>query len=110
MKKILLLCDGDNFPSGAIRFIKNMREHGPFVCQRTFFQPVDIPEMIPVGFMPVSGPYVKLKEQEKELVHKSQHKFVEAFESAGIKYEIHPQIGEWNRSYLSEKAGLLIWS
>ena len=28
---------------------------------------------------------------------KSQDQFIEAFENAGIKYEIHPHIGEWNR-------------
>jgi hypothetical protein len=98
MKKILLLCDGDNFPSGAIRFIKNMREQGPLFVKGLFITPVDITEMIPVGFMPVSGPYVKLKEEEKLLVQKSQDKFVDALKNLGIKYEIHPQIGEWNHS------------
>jgi hypothetical protein len=97
MKKILLLCDGDNLPSGAIRFIKNMREKQPLFVKGLFINPVDVLEMIPVGFIPVSGPYAKLKEEELQLVEKSREKFVEAFESAGIKYEIHPHIGEWNR-------------
>jgi hypothetical protein len=97
MKKILLLCDGENFPSGAIRFILNMRESEPIFVKGLFFTPVDIQEMIPVSFIPVSGPYVKLKENEKLLVHKSQKKFTEAFETSGIKYEIHPHNGEWNR-------------
>jgi hypothetical protein len=97
MKKILLLCDGENFPSGAIRFIKNMREKEPLYVKGLFFNPIDILEMIPVSFIPISEPYVRLKEQEKALVHKSQNKFIEAFESAGIKYDIHPNTGEWNR-------------
>jgi hypothetical protein len=98
MKKILMLCDGDNFPSGAVQFIKNMREQGPLYVKGLFITPVDITEMIPVGFMPVSGPYVKLKEEERQLVKKSQDKFVDAFKNIGIKYEIHPQIGEWNHN------------
>lgn len=97
MKKILLLCDGENFPSGAIRFIKNMRENEPVYVKGLFFNPIDIVEMIPVSFMPVEGPYQKLKEKEKLLVERSQEKFIHVFENAGIKYGVHPHIGEWNR-------------
>src|SRR5664279_968971 len=97
MKKILLLCDGDNFPSGATRFIRNIRDKEPVYVKVLFINPIDILEMIPVGFIPVSGPYEKLKAEEKLLVEKSREKFISAFENAGIKYEIHPHIGEWNR-------------
>jgi hypothetical protein len=97
MKKILLLCDGDNFPTGAIRFIRNMRENEPLYVKGIFFNPIDVQEMIPAGFIPVAGPYLKLKEEEKKLVQISQNKFKEAFEHAAIKYEVHPHIGDWNR-------------
>ncbi len=97
MKKILMLCDGENFSSGATRFIKNMRENEPLYVKGLFFTPVDILEMIPVGFIPVAGPYERIKDKEKELVHKSQKKFIDAFENAGIKYDIYPNTGEWNR-------------
>ncbi len=96
MKKILLLCDGENFPSGAVRFIRNMRENDPLYVKGIFFNPIDIQEMIPIGFIPVAGPYLKFKEEEKQLVQKSQKKFSEAFENAAIKYEIHPHIGDWD--------------
>jgi hypothetical protein len=96
MKKILLLCDGDNFPSGAIRFIRQMRETEPIYVKGMFFTPVDTLEMIPVGFIPVSGPYAKLKENEHALVSQSQKKFAEAFENVGIKYDIHPYEADWN--------------
>jgi hypothetical protein len=97
MKKILLLCDGDNFPSGAVRFVKNMREQGPLYVKGLFIEPFDVQELMPIGFIPVAGPYLKLKEEEDLLVQKSQIKFMSAFENAGIKYEIHPHIGQWNR-------------
>ena len=42
MKKILLLCDGENFPPGAIRFIRNMRENEPLCVKGLFFNPIDI--------------------------------------------------------------------
>ncbi len=97
MKKILLLCDGDNFPSGATRFIRQMRENEPLYVKGLFMDPIDVLEMIPVGFIPISAPYERLIQEEKQRVRKSQDQFVEAFENAGIKYEIHPHTGEWNR-------------
>ncbi|HEY1870650.1 MAG TPA: hypothetical protein VGG71_06295 [Chitinophagaceae bacterium] len=97
MKKILMLCDGDNFPSGATRFIRQMRDIEPIYVKGLFINPIDVLEMMPVGFIPIPGPYERLQEQEKLLVKKSQDQFIDAFENAGIKYEIHPHIGEWNR-------------
>ena len=96
MKKILLLCDGDNFPSGAIRFIRQMRETERIYVKGMFFTPVDTLELIPVGFIPVSGPYAKLKENEHATVRQSQKQFAEAFESAGIKYDIHSYESAWD--------------
>jgi hypothetical protein len=96
MKKILLLCDGDNFPSGATRFIRYIRENEPLYVKGLFVNPIDVLEMIPVGFIPVTGPYARLKEEEKRMVQKSQEKFNETFENTGIKHEIHPHTGEWD--------------
>jgi hypothetical protein len=104
MKKILLLCDGDHFPSGAVRFIRQIRESEPVYVKGMFFTPVDILEMIPVGFIPISGPYVKLKESEQLLVKKSQEKFAEAFENAGIKYDIHPYEAAWDVDLLKTES------
>jgi hypothetical protein len=97
MKKILLLCDGDNFPAGATRFIRQIREVEPVYVKGLFMNPVDFVEMIPLGFIPVSGPYERFKQEEKQMVIKSQDDFISAFENTGIKYEIHPHIGEWDR-------------
>ena len=65
MKKILLLCDGDNFPSGATRFIRQMRDNEPIYVKGLFMNPVDVLEMMPVGFIPVSGPYERLNTGRK---------------------------------------------
>jgi hypothetical protein len=96
MKKILLLCDGDHFPSGAVRFIKQMRETEPIYVKGMFFSSVDTLEMIPVGFIPVSGTYVKLKEDQHAIVAQSQKQFTEVFEDVGIKYDIHPYEDAWD--------------
>ncbi|HXB29522.1 MAG TPA: universal stress protein [Puia sp.] len=97
MKKILLLCDGDNFPKGAFKLIEQIRVNEPVTVKGLFFTSVDIEQMIPIGFIPVSEPYTKLKEGEKLLQMKSQDQFSKACEKHGIKYKIHPYEGSWDR-------------
>ena len=54
MKKILLLCDGDNFPSGAIRFIRYIRDNEPIYVKGLFVNRIDVLEMVPNGFIPIA--------------------------------------------------------
>ncbi len=97
MKKILFVCDGDNFPEGAFRFIKEIRESETLLVKGLFFTNVDTEQMIPIGFIPISEPYVKLKEQERVLVRKSQSKFSRECAEHGIKFQIHPHDSSWDR-------------
>jgi hypothetical protein len=97
MKKILLLCDGDHFPSGATRFIRQMRDKEPIYVKGLFIQSMNVADIMPVGFFPVTGPFERLVQQEQQLIRKSQDQFVEAFENCGIKFEIHPHTGDWDR-------------
>jgi hypothetical protein len=97
MKKILFLCDGDNFPKGAFRFIQQIRENEPVFAKGLFFTSIDTEQLIPIGFMPVSEPYVKLKEEEKILVKKSQDIFSKECEAHGIKYQLHAHEGSWDK-------------
>jgi len=106
MKKILLLCDGDHFPSGAVRFIKKIREQSPspLYVKGLFTNPIDVLEMLPVGFIPVSGPFQQLKEEGMQLVQKSRDQFTDAFKNSGIKYEIDPYAGEWDLNLLAKES------
>jgi hypothetical protein len=97
MKKILFLCDGDNFPKGAFRFIQQIRENEAVFAKGLFFTSIDVEQLIPIGFMPVSEPYVKLKEGEKILVKKSQDNFSKECEAHGIKYQVHPHKESWDK-------------
>lgn len=97
MKKILFLCDGDNFPLGAFRFIQQIRENEAIFVKGLFFSSMDVEQLIPIGFMPISEPYIKLKEKEKILVRKSESKFSHECEIFGIKYQIYPHKGSWDR-------------
>jgi hypothetical protein len=104
MKKILFLCDGDNFPKGAFRLIKQIRENESVVVKGLFFTPIDVEQLVPISFMPISGPYVKLKEQETILVRKSQEQFSKECERHGIKFQIHPYEGSWDRDLFSKES------
>jgi hypothetical protein len=104
MKKILFLCDGDNFSSGAFEFIKQMAGNETVVVKGLFFTPIDIDQLIPISYIPISEPYVKLKEHEKELVHKSQQLFVSECESSGIRHQVHSYTKEWNKEILEKES------
>ena len=99
MKKILFVCDGDNFPNGAMEFIKQLHDADPVIVKGLFFEPIDFQELIPISFIPTAAPYVKLKEEEKKLVKKSMEKFITACELNGIKYEADKN-GEVDRDLL----------
>jgi len=97
MKKILFLCDGDNFPQGAFRFMQQLRDTEAILAKGLFFTSIDTEQLIPIGFMPISEPYVKLKEEEKIVLKKSQERFIKECESHGIKCQINPYTGSWDK-------------
>lgn len=104
MKKILFLCDGDNFSAGAFQFIKLIRANEPLFIKGIFFTPVEFGELIPVSFMPIAQPYVRLKEEEETMVEKSKQQFVEACRSARIKFHIHEKSEGWDRNLFRKES------
>jgi hypothetical protein len=97
MKKILFLCDGDNFSNGAFRFIKQMNENDRVFIKGIFFMPIDYEQLISVTYMPVSGPFERLKAEEKRLVKQSKDRFIEQCDNARIKYHIHDINEGWDK-------------
>ena len=97
MKKILFLCDGDNFPNGAFRFMKQIREYETVLAKGLFFTPIGMEQMVSVSFKPAADPYLKLKAVEKIPRHKSPELFLTECENHGIKYQVHPYEGSWDR-------------
>src|SRR5215468_980183 len=104
MKKILFLCDGDNFSSGAFQFIKLMRAEEPLFVKGIFFTPVDFGELIPVTVMPIAQPYIRLKEEEDTLVEKSKEQFADSCKLARIKYHIHEKSEGWDRDLFKKES------
>jgi len=104
MKKILFLCDGENFSKGAFEFVKQISVKESVVVKGLFFTPIDIDQMIPISFVPIAEPYVKLKKHEKELVQKSEARFVELCEASGIRHVAHAYLNEWSKEFLVEES------
>ena len=46
MKKILFLCDGDNFSEASFEFIKQLSVHETISVKGLFFTPIDIDQMV----------------------------------------------------------------
>src|SRR5579871_3428140 len=89
MKKILFVCEGDNFSDSAIHFIKLMNENEPVLVKGLFFTPIDFQELVSVSYIPIAKSYVKLKEEEKQIVLRSRNKFISICESANIRYHVN---------------------
>ncbi len=104
MKKILFLCDGNNFPEGAFRFIKQLRETEPVFVKGIFSTPIDYDQLVSVSYIPIAEPYVKLKEEEKRLVEKTKERFVQECQLARIKYQTRDGIDGWNKELFIEES------
>jgi len=112
MKKILFLCDGDNFSDGSFEFIKQLSVHETISVKGLFFTPIDVEQMVAISYVPIAEPYVKLKEQEKQMVEKSQRRFIRACEDAGLRHQASV-ITEWSREMIlleSRYADLIVLS
>jgi hypothetical protein len=104
MKKILFLCDGDNFPKGAFEFIKKLSGTESLVIKGLFFTPIDIAQLAPAGYLPLAEPLAKFRELEKEVVKKSQAHFNQECEAFGLRHQVHSYTTEWNSEILEKES------
>jgi len=104
MKKILFLCDGDNFPKGAFQFIKQLNGNERVSVKGIFFNSVDYEQMISLAHIPIAEPFVKFKEDEKRLVLKSEQQFVEQCENFRIQYQIAEQKEGWDKEIFKNES------
>jgi hypothetical protein len=104
MKKILFLCDGDNFSEASFEFIRQLSVNETITVKGLFFTPIDIDQLISISYIPIAEPYVRLKEHEKEMVQKSQQRFIQACEDAGLRHQIHSFTNEWTREIIEKES------
>jgi hypothetical protein len=95
MKKIAFVCDGGNFPNGAFEFLRMLNNEEPVSARGIFFEPIDFQQLVSISYIPVAGPYARLKEEERALVKQSRDEFAKRCEASGIQYSIDHEDGEW---------------
>jgi len=97
MKKILFICDGDNFPTGAFQFIKLLRVHESLSAKGIFFTPVNTKQPNSIDHMPITEPFVnQLKEKEEQIVAQSKAKFIQQCDNYRIQYDIQDDYEAWD--------------
>jgi len=104
MKKILFLCDGDNFSEASFAFIRQLSVHETISVKGLFFTPIDIEQMVAISFVPIAAPYNKLKEQEIQMIQKSQQRFMRACEEAGLRHQVHSYTSEWSKEIIEQES------
>lgn len=104
MKKILFLCDGENFSEASFRFIKQLSVSETISVKGLFFSPIDIEQLTAISYVPIAEPYAKLKAQEREMVLKSQQRFILACKDAGLRHHVDAYTEEWNREILEKES------
>jgi hypothetical protein len=96
MKKILLVCDGENFPEGAFKFITSL-QNAETISLKAIFSSEMIAETIDyVTGQPYGGPMAYIwKDLEQEMLV-SRDRFIEKCEPVGLRYKIGEMEGSWD--------------
>ena len=97
MKKVLFLCDGENFSNGAFQFIKQLNVSERVFVKGMFFDEIDYDQIIALSHMRIAEPYVKYMEDEKRQVIQSREKFIQHCETSRIPYHIYDRIDGWHK-------------
>jgi hypothetical protein len=104
MKKILFLCDGDNFSEASFELIKQLSVQETISVKGLFFTPIEVDQLATMDFIPIAEPYARLKEKEKILIQKSQQRFVQACDNAGLRHQVHSYTNEWSREIVEKES------
>jgi len=100
MKKILFLCDGSRCPKGAFEFVKLLNDEESVYLKGLFFDAIDFKQLIPVSYMPLAEPYIKLKSAEKETALRCMELFKKDCAVNDIRNVSVFEHKEWNREIL----------
>ena len=100
MKKIVFLCDGDNFSQGAFELIKSINENEPVLVKGIFFAPINFQQLINVSYIPIAKPFNELEEKEKKRVVDSMQKFIDQCLLNNIRYTLSEEEEGWDKDLI----------
>lgn len=96
MKKILFICDGEHFPEGAFKFIRDLQNDETISLKALFFSEVAVETLTFITDIPFAEPFERIREDLKQEVSVSQNKFIEKCNSIGIRYKMDKIESSWN--------------
>jgi hypothetical protein len=95
MKKILLLCDVNNFPTGAFEFIKNLHSSEPLLLTGAFFHSINYDLILPTAFAFNPDPVIAYTDKDLKAVANNIDLFEEKCKAEGIEYRTHEESNEF---------------
>lgn len=93
MKRIVLICDGNNFPSGAFNFIKSLHETEPLFLIGVFFHSANLDVSVPANVAFAPDPLLSLTDIDIKAVNSSIQYFEQKCQQYGIEHRVHEQKG-----------------
>jgi hypothetical protein len=94
MKKIIFVCDVNNFPVGAFEFIKSLNDSEPLLLVGAFFHSVNFDEGISnLAFAP--DPILAFTDSDIRTVHSSIMRFEQKCQKSGIEYRVHEESDQY---------------
>lgn len=95
MKKVVFVCDGNNFSTEAFRFVESLYEKDPFLLIGAFFHSLNYGIVIPNTFAPRAGAYLSYTEEESEAFREGINEFKQKCERNDLEYRVHEESDEW---------------
>ena len=93
MKKIVLVCDVNNFPSGAFKFIESLHESSPLLLTGAFFHS-DV--LIPTNLPFAPDHLLSFTNDDLNAVESSIKQFEKKSLQSEIEYRVHEESDEFN--------------
>ncbi|MBZ4191607.1 universal stress protein [Niabella beijingensis] len=98
MKKILFVCDGDNYSHEAFEFIKQIQQYEPLLVKGIFFSTVEISELIYASYALENNN--ELRDAEKGIPSQVIERFVNQCKTNNIQHIVKEEMGtSWNKVF-----------
>lgn len=91
MKKILFVCDVNNFPAGAFKFIESLHEQEPVLLTGAFFHSENFDVTMPTSLVFAPDPLLAFTDADTIAVKSSIEKFERKCQQQGIEYRVHEE-------------------
>jgi hypothetical protein len=91
MKKLLFICDVNNFSSGAFSFLEDLYKNVPFLLTGAFFHSVNLDVLMPTALAFSADPLVAYTDSDVEAVNSSIRQFEQKCQHNGFEYRVHEE-------------------